>query len=145
MGHGAEDLLRLLPHRPPFLFVTRVLLRSPGFAEAAWDVTGNEAFLRGHFPHDAVVPGVLVGEALAQTAGLAITDADVPEGAKSRGGALARINLKFLTPVRPPATVELSARHTGSLGALHQFDVTASVSGRPIARGELTLSIAAPV
>lgn len=140
-----EDALRLLPHRPPFLFVTRVLSRSPGAVRAAWDLTGQEDFFEGHFPADPIVPGVLVAEALAQTAGLAVPDADIPEGTRSRGGSLARVSLKFLQPARPPATVELTATHTGSLGTLHQFDVMAAVNGRPIARGELAISVAAPV
>lgn len=63
----------LLPHRPPFLFVDRVLAIEPGVSAAAeWHLTGEEWFFPGHFPGRPTLPGVLMCEALAQTGALAI-------------------------------------------------------------------------
>lgn len=69
----AGDPSELLPHRPPFLFVDRVLEIVPGVsATAEWRLTGDEWFFPGHFPGRPTLPGVLMCEALAQTGALAI-------------------------------------------------------------------------
>jgi len=66
-----NKILRLLPHRYPFLLVDRVLEIEPGKTiKALKNVTMNEPFFQGHFPDHPVMPGVLIIEALAQTAAL---------------------------------------------------------------------------
>ena len=73
------NVRRLLPHRYPFLLVDRVLECVKGESiRAIKNVTANEPFFPGHFPHRPVMPGVMIIEALAQTAGLlAFVTADV--------------------------------------------------------------------
>ena len=64
-------VMRLLPHRHPFLLVDRVLeCRKGDSIRAIKNVTANEPFFPGHFPHRPVMPGVMIIEALAQTAGI---------------------------------------------------------------------------
>lgn len=66
-----QEVMQYLPHRYPFLLVDRVLECEPGKSIVALkNVTINEPFFTGHFPHHAVMPGVLIIEALAQAAGI---------------------------------------------------------------------------
>lgn len=73
MGQTDEDLVGLLPHRPPFRFVDRVIELTPGErVVAAYQVTGEEDFLAGHFPGRPIFPGVLQLEGLAQAGAIAV-------------------------------------------------------------------------
>ena len=78
-----QDIQSLLPHRYPFLLVDRVIDSEPGKRlRAIKNVTINEPFFQGHFPSKAVMPGVLLIEAMAQATGLlAMESADVPKEA----------------------------------------------------------------
>lgn len=138
-GNAAPvDPISRLPHGPEFRFVSSVREIDPGRAAVgAWNVRGDEFFLAGHFPGRPIVPGVLIGEALAQIAGIAASDAT------TRGGVLARLDVKFLAPVAPPASIELYATLDRREGAVAQFEVAASVSGRTVAQGSLTLRLEA--
>ncbi len=70
-----EAIQRILPHRYPFLFVDRILDLEPDRrVVGVKNVTGNEPFFAGHFPGRPVMPGVLIVEALAQTAGVLMGD-----------------------------------------------------------------------
>ena len=71
----------VLPHRPPFLFVDELVEVVPGeAAQCRWRLTGDEAFFAGHFPGRPTLPGVLMVEALAQTAGIAVLTLDEYHG-----------------------------------------------------------------
>ena len=150
---GAEDpaaapavdfaaVLDRLPHRPPFRFVTGLSEVEPGVsAKARWELTGDESFFVGHFPGNPIVPGVLLTEALAQTAGLVLAAEDAVGGAASAGGRLASTNVRFRRSVPPPATVELSASRGAGSAGVTVFEVLATCGGEVVAEGSLTLAI----
>lgn len=135
MDDELASLLERLPHRAPFRFLSRVRAFQPGRSgSGVWLVEGSEAFFAGHFPGRPVVPGVLIGEALAQLAGL------VGFGSEGSGVRLAHIDLKLIEAVAPPAEITLRASVARELGDLKMFDVAADHLGRPIATGRLILS-----
>jgi 3-hydroxyacyl-[acyl-carrier-protein] dehydratase len=88
----------------------------------------------GTFPGDPLVPGVILTEALAQTAGLAA-------GEEGRSFRLTAIKgMKFLAAVRPEEEITLTARKIGSVGGLWQFEVQARVADQMVAEGMIVLS-----
>lgn len=133
-----NSLLSKLPHRPPFLFVDSMVSITANAAEASWTVNGSEVIFQGHFPGDAIIPGVLLIEALAQTAGLVLIARD-PD--RSHAGVLAHCDIRFRLPVRPPATISLKAKEDGSLESVHRFTVSAHHGDLLVAEGSLVLSI----
>ena len=75
-----NDIIRVLPHRPPFLLVDKILELSEEHVVGLKNVTMNEPFFVGHFPSEPVMPGVLIVEAMAQCGGiLALHDIPDPE------------------------------------------------------------------
>jgi 3-hydroxyacyl-[acyl-carrier-protein] dehydratase len=140
LDSGCESALASLPHAAPFRFVTRILSIDPGVsAKALWLVHGREDFLKGHFPGDPMVPGVLIGEALAQISGIACASNNRQEAPMQ--GRLAQIDVRFLEIIRPPAEIVLESEVSRSLDGLHRFAVRAMVNDELVARGTLTLAL----
>lgn len=139
------QLLDRLPHRPPFRFVTgEVDIRKGREGSAAWEVNGDESFLAGHFPGAPIVPGVLIGEALAQLAGLVAMDhmdRTAAGDAARHQGRLAHIELRFNHAVVPPTKIRLESKLTRIFATLWQFEVAAFVAEINVAKGQLALSI----
>ncbi|MEL7087823.1 MAG: 3-hydroxyacyl-ACP dehydratase FabZ family protein [Planctomycetota bacterium] len=133
------DLLEKLPHGEGFRFVDQIVSIEPGTEGVGlWKPRGDESFFAGHFPGKPIVPGVLIGEALAQMAGL--VGLSHIDSVNHAGGSLAQIDLKLKRPVAPPATIELRAVLVRTVRVLTQFDVTARSGDRLIARGALTIA-----
>ena len=131
----ADPVALGLPHREPFIFVDEVREIVPGeSAVCGKTFSPEEPFFRGHFPGDPLVPGVILTEALAQTAGLAA-------GQPGRGFRLAAIRgMKFPDAARPGEGIELRARKGAMVGGLWQFAVEARVGERIVAEGVVVLS-----
>ena len=131
-----------LPHRPPFLFVRQLLRCEPGrLAECSAFFSRDDPIFAGHFPGNPLVPGVILTEALAQTAGIAAASR-FPENARPLFLLAAIRAMKFLSAVRPEEQILLRAEKLGQLKELLQFKVHARVSGKLVAEGQLVLSVA---
>ncbi len=139
-----ETALKHLPHGPEFRFLDRVQSLSPGKEGAGeYRVRGDEPFLRGHFPGNPILPGVLLIEAAAQLAGI-VAQSD-PAIAPLPGLKLTALRgVKILGAARPGDVVQLEARVTGRLGNLIQAQARGVVAGNIVLMAELTLSGEAP-
>jgi 3-hydroxyacyl-[acyl-carrier-protein] dehydratase len=140
-----DELLTLLPHRPPFLFVDRVRHLEPHrLIVAERTLRAEEPQFAGHFPGRPIMPGVLVAEALAQTSGLLLGLSDKVTGVQPppvpRTFLLAATSLKYIHPAVPGQTLLLRAEGGESFGDLYRFAVEASVGDKRIASGALTLA-----
>ena len=124
-----------LPHREPFIFVDEVVACVPGeSAEAHKTFAASTPFFAGHFPGRPIVPGVILAEALAQTAGIAA-------GQSGRSFLLSAIRtMKFPGAALPEERITLTARKLGAMGPLWQFEVCATVGERVVAEGTVVLN-----
>ena len=137
----AADIMRILPHRYPFLLVDRVVELEPGVrAVAIKQVTANEPQFTGHFPDRPIMPGVLMVEALAQTAGIAVQT--LPEYQGKLGLFAGIDDCRFKRLVVPGDTLRMEVTVEKLRGMFGRVRAVASVDGEVAA--EATLSIIIP-
>ncbi len=137
-----NGILRQLPHRYPFLLVDRVLECEPGKSLRAYkNVTYNEPFFPGHFPHRPVMPGVMIIEALAQAAGiLAFVTAGVIPDESTRFFFVGIDDARFRRPVEPGDRLELAAHLERSLRGIWRFATVATVDGVEVASARMMVA-----
>lgn len=137
----AADIMRIIPHRYPFLMVDRIIELEPGKRVVGIkQVTANEPQFTGHFPDRPIMPGVLMVEALAQTAGVGVMTLDEYRG---KLGLFAGIDeCRFRRMVVPGDTLRLEVTVEKLRGMFGRMRGVASVDGEVAV--EATLSIIIP-
>jgi 3-hydroxyacyl-[acyl-carrier-protein] dehydratase len=135
-------ILERLPHRYPFLLVDRVLECRPGHSiRALKNVTYNEPFFPGHFPTRPVMPGVMIIEALAQTAGiLAFVTAGIVPNEATRFYFVGIDKARFRKPVEPGDQLVLTAQLERSFKGISRFSTVALVGECEVAHAEMMVA-----
>lgn len=134
-----HEVMQHLPHRYPFLLVDRVLELEPGKRIVAYkNVTINEPFFVGHFPHHPVMPGVLIMEALAQAAGiLSFKTMGTKPDANSVFYFVGIDNARFKKPVTAGDQLHLYVEILRNMRGIWKYKAEAKVEGQIVAEAEL--------
>ena len=135
-----DQVLELLPHRPPFLLVDEVEELEPGVRCVAFrTLRDDDVWFAGHFPGNPLMPGVLIVEALAQTATIAAASGGDIAG---KIGLFAGIDkVRFKRVVKPGDTMRLEAEIVAVHGPVGRAKVKATVDDQLACRGELMFAI----
>lgn len=136
-----EEIKQVLPHRYPYLLIDRVLSLEKGVrCRALKNVTGNEEYFNGHFPHLAILPGVVIVEAMAQACALlAYKSEPDPE---SKFMLFAGIDkTRFKRPVVPGDQLILDVEFLSRKMNFSVYRTQARVDGKIVTQGELRLAI----
>lgn len=144
MGSDARDEVEaLLPHRPPFLFVDRIVDRSEGTLLTEWHVRPELECFRGHYPGEPVLPGVLISEFALQSGALLIHSSQ-PEDREADGvPVLTRIeNARFKKIVRPGETLRAQVRMDEQLANARYMSARITSDGERVATLSFVLATA---
>ena len=137
-----ERILEMIPHRYPFLMIDRVLEVVPDErAVGLKNVSVNEPHFQGHFPGRRVMPGVLIIEAMAQTAAVLVVQT---LGADSEGKLVYFMsvdNARFRKPVVPGDAVEIHVAKHRRRGSVWNFNCQAKVGGKVVAEATIAAMI----
>lgn len=126
---NVKEIQKVIPHRYPFLFVDRIIELEPGKrAVGIKNVSINEPFFQGHFPERPIMPGVLILEALTQTAGIAMAVLD--ENNTKLGMFTGVESAKFMRPVVPGDVLMLEAEIIAFKLGIVRAKVKATVDGQ---------------
>lgn len=136
------DIMKLLPHRYPFLLVDRISEFETGKRIVGIkNVTINEPFFQGHFPDHPIMPGVLILEAMAQVGGVyAILSKEVGENQVPYFVGIDKA--KFRKPVLPGDVLQLSLELLKMRRGIYSFNGKATVNGKVVAEAELKATFA---
>ncbi|RYE69842.1 MAG: 3-hydroxyacyl-ACP dehydratase FabZ [Oxalobacteraceae bacterium] len=140
-----NEIKEYLPHRYPLLLVDRVVDYEIGKTiTAIKNVTVNEEFFNGHFPHKPVMPGVLMIEALAQTAAiLSFMTMNVKPDENSVVYFVGIDNARFKRPVEPGDQLVMTVEIVRTSRGIWKYKATASVDGKVAVEGDLMCTIRA--
>jgi len=133
---GIEEIMKVLPHRYPFLLVDRILEHSPKRVVGIKNVTINEPFFAGHFPGHPVMPGVLIIEAMAQTGGMLLMGAI--ENPQSKVVYFTSLdNVKWRRPVKPGDQLRFELDLVQVRGAVAKMRGVAKIDGEVVCEADM--------
>ena len=136
-----NEIQRFLPHRYPFLLVDRIIEIDEERIVGIKNVTRNEPFFAGHFPDFPVMPGVLIVEAMAQTAGVLVLK-NIPERESKLVLLVAIENARFRRPVVPGDTLRLEMSVLKRKASVAKMAGRATVDGQVVAEAEVMCKLA---
>ncbi|MBX3447049.1 MAG: 3-hydroxyacyl-ACP dehydratase FabZ [Parvibaculaceae bacterium] len=136
-------VMELLPHRYPMLLIDRIIeMKGDQSAIGIKNVTANEPFFQGHFPGHPVMPGVLIVEAMAQTAGALVINNLGTSGSNQLVYFMTVDRAKFRKPVLPGDVLELHMTKLQSRGPVWKYHGEGRVNGKLVAECDLGAMIA---
>lgn len=138
------DILNILPHRFPFLFVDRIIEFEEGKSlKALKNVSYNDYFFLGHFPEKPIMPGVLIIEALAQAAGilLYLTYGKEKDPKKYIAYLAGVDNFKFRRPVLPGDSLVLEVKIVKAIRNIFKLEAKGRVDDKIVAEGEINIAL----
>ncbi len=133
------QVMKILPHRPPFLMVDRVTRIDGNKISALKQVTMNEPYFEGHFPGHPIMPGVLQLEAIAQVAGILMMRQ--AENAGKLAYFMSAEDVKWRKPVRPGDTLIIEVEMTKSRGKIGKARGVCSVNGETVSGADVTFML----
>ncbi|MBC7087098.1 MAG: 3-hydroxyacyl-ACP dehydratase FabZ [Tissierellales bacterium] len=135
-----NEIMNILPHRFPFLFVDRVEVDDEGLSGKGYkNVTINESYFQGHFPNNPVMPGVILIETMAQVGAVIILSKDEYKGKTAYFAGVN--NFRFKEKVLPGDTLEIEVNITRVRGSIGVGEGVAYVRGKKAASGEFMFAI----
>lgn len=136
-----NDIRGILPHRYPFLLVDRIVELDAERIVGIKNVTANEPFFQGHFPDFPVMPGVLIVEAMAQTAGVLVLQS-MPDRHNKLVLLVAIENARFRRPVVPGDTLRMEMKVIKRKASVAKMAGVATVDGVVVAEAEVMCKLA---
>src|ERR1019366_3969536 len=136
-----NEIRAILPHRFPFLLVDRIVEMDAEHIVGIKNVTHNEPFFTGHFPDFPVMPGVLIVEAMAQTAGVLVLKT-IPDRDRKLVLLVAIENARFRRPVVPGDTLRMEMKVLKRKASVAKMAGVATVDGVVVAEAEVMCKLA---
>ena len=136
-----NEIRAILPHRYPFLLVDRIVEMEPERIVGIKQVTSNEPHFTGHFPDFPVMPGVLIVEAMAQTAGVLVLKS-IPDRHSKLVLLVAVENARFRKPVVPGDVLRMEMKVIKRKASVAKMAGVATVDGQVVAEAEVMCKLA---
>ena len=138
-----EDIMKMLPHRYPFLLIDRLeIVESGEKGIGLKNVTMNEEFFQGHFPGNPIMPGVLQIEAMAQTAGAIVIAAQEDfESTNTQVFFMTVDGVKFRKPVKPGDQIKIHVEKEKARGNIWKFKGECRVDDKIVSQASFSAMI----
>ena len=136
-----EEIKKLIPHREPFLFIDTCDIKIPGeYGVSSKVFKENEYFFKGHFPNNPIVPGVIIVEAMAQTAGIVVSYK--LKEFKEKSVLFMSVNkAKFRKPILPNEKVSFEVKFLNSVRDVYKFEGTCFKNNTKVCEAEFSAMI----